>query len=78
MMKTNKDLGDFEEASIGDQRFDLKIKINNKAATPQVREKYKVAKKEFDRLINNSPAGVRTYTDDKPAFSYSDHWNMEI
>lgn len=78
LMKTNKDLGDFEEASIGDQRFDLKIKINNRTATPQVREKYKVAKKEFDRLINNSPAGVRTYTDDEPAFSYSDHWNMEI
>ena len=78
MMKTNKDLGDFEEASIGDQRFDLKIKINNRTATPQVREKYKIAKKEFDRLINNSPAGVRTYTDDEPAFSYSDHWNMEI
>ena len=78
LMKTNKDLGDFEEASIGDQRFDLKIKINNRTATPQEREKYKVAKKEFDRLINNGPAGVRTYTDDEPAFSYSDHWNMEI
>lgn len=78
LMKTNKDLGDFEEASIGDQRFDLKIKINNRTATPQVREKYKIAKKEFDRLINNSPAGVRTYTDDESAFSFSDHWNMEI
>ncbi len=78
MMKTNKDLGDFEEASIGDQRFDLKIKINNRTATPQEREKYKAAKEEFDRLINKSPIGVRTYTDDEPAFSFSDHWNMEI
>lgn len=77
LMKTNKDLGDFEEASIGDQRFDLKIKINNKAATLQEREKYKAAKEEFDRLINKSPEGVRTYNDDDD-FSYSDHWNMEI
>lgn len=77
LMKTNKDLGDFEEASIGDQRFDLKIKINNKAVTLLEREKYKAAKEEFDRLINKSPEGVRTYNDDDD-FSYSDHWNMEI
>ena len=77
LMKTNKDLGDFEEASIGDQRFDLKIKINNKAATPQEREKYMAAKEEFDRLINKSPEGVRTYTDDDELdFSYSDHWTI--
>lgn len=74
LMKTDKNLSDFEEASIGDQRFNLKVKINNREATPEEVERYAKAKEEFDRIYSKTPEDPKFYDDGDSDDSLTDHW----
>ena len=70
LMTTQKDLNDFEEASIGDHRFNIKARINKKTATIEEKKKYKKAKAEYERITK----AEKEYWEKKPSYSNNDSY----
>lgn len=74
LMKTKKSLDDFDEASIGDQRFNIKVKLNERSATPQEKKRYEEVKAELKRLSDKAKNKDSLYHGDSEHYHTGSGW----